>query len=171
MLLYWYACISMNNHYYVIYHMLLEMVWWALSNASLIMWICSVIHEILVDKDFTVTDDLISWLFVVTFVHPTYVQIALIWGFIVQLSLWKSVHWLWKYKLNKVCDTYLNVHILSISLPYCFYKVNMFSDIIVLDSSTTFQTYDLISCDTSCDCSHVSFHCLRKQNWKSNQRK
>ena len=30
--------------------------------------------------------------------------IALIWGFPVQLSLWKSVHWLWRYKLNKVCD-------------------------------------------------------------------
>ena len=75
------------------------------------MWICSVIHEILVNKDFTVTDDMISWLFVVTFVHPAYVQIALIWGFIVQLSLWNSIHWLWKYKLNKVCNTYFNVYI------------------------------------------------------------
>jgi len=46
-----------------------------------------VIHEILVNKDFTVTDDLISWLFIVAFVHPAYAQIALIWGFIIQLSL------------------------------------------------------------------------------------
>ena len=30
---------------------------------------------------------------------------ALIWGFPVQLSLWKLVYWLWRYKLNKVCDT------------------------------------------------------------------
>jgi len=80
------------------------MVWWALFNASLIIQICPVIHEILANKDFTVTDDLISWLFVVAFVHPTYVQIALIWGFTVQLSLWKLVHWLWRYKLNEVCD-------------------------------------------------------------------
>jgi len=39
----------------------------------LVMQICSVIHKILVNKDFTVTDDLISWLFVIAFVHPTYV--------------------------------------------------------------------------------------------------
>jgi len=51
------------------------------------MQICPVIPEILANKDFTVTDDLISQLFVVTFVHPIYVQIALIWGFTVQLSL------------------------------------------------------------------------------------
>jgi len=38
------------------------------------------IHEILADKAFTATDGLISQLFVVAFVHPTYVQIALIWG-------------------------------------------------------------------------------------------
>ena len=30
------------------------------------------IHEILANKAFTVTDDLISQLFVVTFVYPTY---------------------------------------------------------------------------------------------------
>ena len=88
----------------VINHILSEMVWWALFNASLIMWICPAIHEILANKAFTVTDGLISQLFVVTFVHPAYVQIALIWGFLVQLSLWKSVYWLWRYKLNKVCD-------------------------------------------------------------------
>ena len=81
-----------------------------LSNASLIIWICPAIHEILVNKAFTITDDLISWLFVITFVHPTHVQIALIWGFSVQLSLWKLVYWLWRYKLNKVCNilTYLS---------------------------------------------------------------
>jgi len=95
MSLYWYACISINTYCYVIYHISLEIVWWALSNASLIMQIHLVIHEILVNRDFTVTNDLISWLFVITFVHPTYIQIALIWSFTVQLSLWKLVHWLW----------------------------------------------------------------------------
>ena len=45
------------------------------------------IHKILADKAFTATDGLISQLFVVAFVHPAYVQIALIWGFPVQLSL------------------------------------------------------------------------------------
>ena len=42
------------------------------------MQIYIAIHEILTNKDFTVTDDLISQLFVVTFVHSVYVQIALI---------------------------------------------------------------------------------------------
>jgi len=45
------------------------------------------IHEILADKAFTATDSLISQSFVVAFVHPAYVWIALIWGFSVQLSL------------------------------------------------------------------------------------
>ena len=53
-------------------------------------------------------------------------------------------------------------HILSMSLLYYFYKINMFSDIIVLDPSTTFQTYDFISCDTLCDCGHMPLHCPRK---------
>ena len=69
------------------------------------MQICQAVHEILANKTFTVTNGLISWFFVVTFVHPTYMQIALIWGFPVQLSLQKSVHWLWRYKLNEVCNT------------------------------------------------------------------
>jgi len=45
------------------------------------------VHEILVDKAFIVVDGLISQLFVIAFVHPIYVQIALIWGFTAQLSL------------------------------------------------------------------------------------
>jgi len=45
------------------------------------------VYKVLADKAFTVTDDLISWLFVVAFVHPAYVQIALIWGFLAQLGL------------------------------------------------------------------------------------
>ena len=45
------------------------------------------IYEILANEAFIATDGLISQSFVVTFVHPTYVQIALIWGFPVQLSL------------------------------------------------------------------------------------
>ena len=68
------------------------------------MQICSAIYEILADKAFIATDGLISQSFVVAFVHPTYVQIALIWGFTSQLSLWKLVYWLWRYKLNEVCD-------------------------------------------------------------------
>ena len=83
MSLHWYTCISMNTYYYEIYHILLETVWWALSNTSLIMWICLAVHKILANKDFTVTDDLISQLFVVAFVYPTDMQIAIIWGFTV----------------------------------------------------------------------------------------
>jgi len=45
------------------------------------------VHEILADKAFTATDGLISQSFVVTFVHPAFVQTALIWGFPAQLSL------------------------------------------------------------------------------------
>jgi len=45
------------------------------------------VREILADEAFTATDVLISQSFVVTFVHPTYVRIALIWGFPVQLGL------------------------------------------------------------------------------------
>ena len=48
---------------------------------------CSAILEILADEAFIATDGLISQSFVVTFVHPAYMQIALIWGFPVQLSL------------------------------------------------------------------------------------
>jgi len=46
------------------------------------MQICLVIHEILVNKDFTVANNLISQLFAVDFVHPIYMQIAFIWDFI-----------------------------------------------------------------------------------------
>ena len=68
------------------------------------------VHEIYADEAFTATDGLISQSFVVTYVHPTYVRIALIWGFPAQLSLWKSVYWLWRYKLNEVCDTKSKFH-------------------------------------------------------------
>ena len=106
MSLHWYACISTNIYCFEIYYISLETDWWALPNTSSIMWIRSAVHEILADKAFTATDGLISQLFVVAFVHPTYVRISLIWGFPAQLSLWKSVHWLWRYKLNEVCDTH-----------------------------------------------------------------
>ena len=106
MSLHWYACISTNTCCFEMHHISLETDWYALPNASVIVWICSAIHEILVDKAFTATDGLISQSFVVAFVHSAYVQIALIWSFPVQLSLWKSVHWLWKYKLNEVCDMF-----------------------------------------------------------------
>ena len=74
----------MNTYCYVIYS---ETDQWVLSNASLIMWIHLIVYEILANKDFTVTDDLTSQLFVIAFVYPIYVQIALILGFTVQLSL------------------------------------------------------------------------------------
>jgi len=45
------------------------------------------VHEILADEAFIATDGLISQSFVVTFVYPTHMQIAVIWGFLVQLSL------------------------------------------------------------------------------------
>ena len=48
---------------------------------------CESVQSFIANKDFTVTDDLISQLFVITFVHPIYMQIALIWGFTAQLSL------------------------------------------------------------------------------------
>ena len=105
MSLYWYACISTNTCRFETYHISLETDWWALPNASSIVWIHSAFHEILADEAFTATDGLISQSFVVAFVHPIYVWIALIWGFPVQLILWKSVYWLWRYKLNEVCDT------------------------------------------------------------------
>ena len=106
MSLYWYACISTNTYCFEMYHILLKMNWWALSNTSSIMWFRLAILEILADKVFIAADGLISQSFVVTFVYPTYMQIALIWGFPVQPSLWKSVYWLWRYKLNEVCDSY-----------------------------------------------------------------
>ena len=104
MSLHWYACISTNTCRFETHHILLETDQWALPNASSIVWIRSAVHEILADKAFTATDGLISQSFVVAFVHPVYVRIALIWGFPAQLSLWNSVHWLWRYKLNEVCD-------------------------------------------------------------------
>ena len=111
MLLHWYTCISTNTYCFEMYHILLETNWWALPNASLIVQICLAIYEILADKAFTATDSLISQSFVVTFVHPTNVRIALIWSFSVQLSLWKSIYWLWRYKLNEVCNSWWLVKI------------------------------------------------------------
>jgi len=105
----WYAYISTNTYHFETHHISLETDWWALSNTSSIVWIRSAVHEILADKAFTATDGLISQPFVVAFVPPTYMQIALIWGFPVQLSLWKLVHWLWRYKLNEVCNIYIKI--------------------------------------------------------------
>ena len=58
------------------------------------MQIYLAICEILADKALIATDSLISQSFIIAFVPPIYVQIALIWGFPAQLSLWKLVHWL-----------------------------------------------------------------------------
>ena len=62
--------------------------------------------------------------------------------------------------------TYSNIHALFMSSPHCFHKVNIFSNIIVLNPSTTFQIYDFISCETSCNCSHVPLHYPRKRKRK-----
>jgi len=51
------------------------------------MQIHPAVHEILADKAFTATDGMISQSFIVAFVHPAYVWIALIWGFTAQLTL------------------------------------------------------------------------------------
>jgi len=56
MLLYWYAYISMNTNLSMIYDMSLETIWWAISNTSLIIEICSVISEI----KLIITDGVIS---------------------------------------------------------------------------------------------------------------
>ena len=117
MSLHWYACISTNTYCFEMYHISLETKCWALPNTSLIVRIRSAVHEILADKAFTATDGLISQSFVVAFVHPAYVRIALIRGFPAQLSLWKSVHWLWRYKLNEVCDISTRL------LPYIYYYI------------------------------------------------
>jgi len=45
------------------------------------------VHEILADKAFTANNGLISQSFIVAFIHPIYVWIALIWRFPTQLSL------------------------------------------------------------------------------------
>ena len=58
-----------------------------LSNASSTMQIRVAVYEIFTDEAFTATDGLISQSFVVAFVHPAYLRIALIWGFLAQLSL------------------------------------------------------------------------------------
>jgi len=64
---------------------------------------------------------------------------------------------------------YPNIHML-LGLPYYYYKINMFFNIIILDSSTSFQIYNLISCDITCDHSHIPLHCLRKLNEKKNKK-
>jgi len=120
MLLCWYAYISTNTYHFETYHISLGTECWALSNASSIVQICLAIYEILADKAFIATDGLIYQSFVVTFVHLTYVQIALIWGFPTQLSLWKLVHLLWRYKLNEVCDSIFQILFLFLSvILYC----------------------------------------------------
>ena len=90
--------------------------------------------EILADKAFTATDVLISQSFVVAFVHLAYVRIALIWGFPAQLGLWKSVHLLWRYKLNEVCDNNDSSSFSFHCLPVLLCKVCMPSSIVYLVS-------------------------------------
>ena len=59
---------------------------------------------------------------------------------------------------------------LFISLPYYYHKANMFTNIIVLVSYNLFQTYNIMSCDASCDCSNMSFHCPRKEKEKEKEK-
>ena len=51
------------------------------------------------------------------------------------------------------------------SLHY-YYKANIFSNVIVLVLSTSFQNYDIISCDALCDCSHIPLYHLRREKEK-----
>ena len=85
------------------------------------MQICLAIYEILADKAFTATDVLISQSFVVTFIPPIYVLIALIWGFLAQLSLRKSIYWLWRYKLNEVCDRMILSRTKEVNLNFLYF--------------------------------------------------
>jgi len=43
----------MNTDLYMIYNILLETVWWVLSNASLIMEICLVVLEIIANETYS----------------------------------------------------------------------------------------------------------------------
>jgi len=64
-------------------------------------------------------------------------------------------------------QSYPKVHILSMSLLHYFYKANMLSDIIC--SSFFYHVldlYDIISCDASCDHSHMPLHHSRKREQK-----
>jgi len=54
------------------------------------MQIHLVVYEILANEDFTVTDDLISQLFVVAFIYSAYLQIVLICSFAAQLENWST---------------------------------------------------------------------------------
>jgi len=134
MSLHWYTCITINTYYFGIYYMSLETIWQTFSNISLIIWIHPAIYEILANEAFIVTDDLISQSFIVTFVHPTYVWIALIWGFPVQLSLWKLVYWLWRYKLNEVCDSGAISHCNFLNLVIKERSFCWFDSILILNS-------------------------------------
>ena len=58
---------------------------------------------------------------------------------------------------------YPNVYVLFMRLLYCFHKINIFPNIIILNLSTTFKTYDFIPCDTLCDHSHMPLHHPRKK--------
>jgi len=53
MSLHWYACISMNTDLHIMYDILLKIVWWVLSNASLIVEICLVVSEIIANKTYS----------------------------------------------------------------------------------------------------------------------
>jgi len=50
MLLHWYTCISINTDFYIMYDILLETVWWALFNISLIVGIDLVISDIIANE-------------------------------------------------------------------------------------------------------------------------
>jgi len=50
MSLYWYAYISTNIDFYMIYNISLETIWWVLSNATLIIGICLVVSELIANE-------------------------------------------------------------------------------------------------------------------------
>ena len=91
MLLYLYTCVFINTDLHMIYDILLETIWWVLSNTCLIVRIYSVFSEIIANETCSYWWSDIS-IYVVTFVYLACVQIALIWGFPVQLGLQELVY-------------------------------------------------------------------------------
>ena len=87
------------------------------------------------------------------FCISAYVQIALIWGFPVQLSLWKSVYWLWRYKLNEVCNTHL---LYQYPLP-CFLFKDM--DLFIEPLRNQFLSLFLRFCYFLLFVSNITFFC------------
>jgi len=68
--------------------------------------------------------------------------------------------------LKYICHPQVH-HTITIRQIYC----NHTFDIIVPVPSIMFQTYDIISCDASCDCGHVPLHHPKENKRKIRLRK